>query len=52
MMITQYIVKDDLTLVEAKEVGIWKTFHQLINQAPQTTTDENDIYVGSQGALR
>jgi hypothetical protein len=39
-MITQNIVKDDLTLVDVKEVGIYKMFHQLLNQVPQPTTDE------------
>jgi predicted DNA-binding transcriptional regulator AlpA len=46
IMIKQYIVKDNLTLVDAKEVGIWQAFHQLVNQATQPTTDDNDIYIG------
>jgi predicted DNA-binding transcriptional regulator AlpA len=45
-MIQQYIVTDGLKLVDAKDVGLWQAFHQLVNQATQPTTDDNDIYIG------
>lgn len=45
-MIKQYIVTDDLKLVDAKEVGIWKTLHHLVNQATQPTTDEDVVFCG------
>lgn len=45
-MIKQYIIKDDLTLVDAKEVGIYKIFHQSLNQATQPTTDEDVVFYG------
>jgi len=44
-MFKQYIVKDDLTLVDAKEIGIYKLFHQLVNQAPQPTTNEDERFI-------
>lgn len=44
-MIKQYIVKDDLTLVDAKDVGIWKTFHQSVNHCPTPPTEENIVFI-------
>lgn len=44
-MIKQYIVKDDLTLIDAKEIDIYKMLHQLINQTPQQATDD-EIFIG------
>lgn len=45
-MIKQYIVTDDLQLVNIKETGIWKVFNDLVQQGLQPTTNTDEEFIG------